>query len=163
MLDEAALSTEIVADLLSRLKDSYADGLHPHMLECLQALSLRLYLLFARSLHEGALPTLWKISIVTPLFKNGNRCDPLNYRLVSLTSVCCKVLEQVIVSQLVNFLELNGLFSVNQLCFRKGRSVEDSLLITYAEVVIVVESDLVVDIFLHFSKAFDVVSLSIIL
>ena len=68
------------------------------------------------------------------LFKNGSRCNPLNYRPVSLTSVCCKSLERVIVSQLTEYLETSGLLSSNQFVFRKGRSVEDQLLLTYAEV-----------------------------
>ena len=66
---------------------------------------------------------------MTPLFKNGSRSDSLNYRPVTLTSVCCKVLERIIVSQLAGYLELNDLLSVNQFGFRKGRSVEDQLLV----------------------------------
>ena len=127
----------VVAGHLSGLNSMSAadpDGLHPHMLKaCSDELSLSLYLLFIRSLSEGDLPTLWKTSIVTPVFKSRNRCNPLNYRPVSLTSVCCKVLERVIVAQLVEYLELNNLLSANQFGFRKSRSVEDQLLAPYAD------------------------------
>ena len=120
MLDDV-LSPVYVTGLFSWSNGSFAvdpNGLHPHMLkEYSEALSLPLYLLFDRSLYKGVLPTPWKTSIVTPLFKNGNRCDPLNYHSVSLTSVCCKVLERVIVSQQVEVLEVNGLLSVNQFGF----------------------------------------------
>ena len=37
-----------------------------------------------------------KKAVVTPLFKKGNRIDPANYRPISLTSVCCKLLEHII-------------------------------------------------------------------
>ena len=168
ILDDVDLSLGVVAGLLSGLNSSSAagpDDLHPHMLKiCSDALSLPLYLLFVRSLRKGELPTLWKSSIVTPLFKSGNRCDPLNYRPVNFTSVCCKVLEKVIVAQLVEYLELNNLLSANQFGFRKGKSVEDQLLVTYADIADSVYTGLVVDvIFLDFSKAYDVVSHSTIL
>jgi hypothetical protein len=50
-----------------------------------------------------------------PLFKQGSRCSPLNYRLVSLTSVCCKVMERIVVSHIVQFLEYVGLLSSGSL------------------------------------------------
>ena len=65
VLDDVFLSPVVVAG---------PDGLHPYMLKaCSEALSLPLYLLFFRSLNERVLPTLWKSSIVAPLFKSGNR------------------------------------------------------------------------------------------
>ena len=165
MLDEIYLSPGSVASVLIDLNTSAAgpDGLHPHLLRaCSAALSLPLYILFERSLQEGVLPILWKNSIVAPLNKNGSRCDPLNYRPVSLTSVCCKVLERVIVSQLMDYLELNGLLSLHQFVFCKG--VEDQLLVIYGEVVELVDKGFAVDmIFLDFAKALDVVNHSIIL
>ena len=68
------------------------DGLHHLLKACSAAVSLPFYILFARSLEEGVLSSLWKTSTVVPLYKNGSGCDPLNYRPVSLTSVFCKVL-----------------------------------------------------------------------
>ena len=79
------------------------------------------------------------------LFKSGSRCDTLKYRPVSLTSVCCRVLEHIIMSQLAGYLELNGLLSVNQLGFHKGRTVEDQLLVTHSEVVNLFDDGFVVD------------------
>ena len=66
-------------------------------------------------------------------------------------------------SQVVDNLESNGLLSINQFCFHKGRSVEDQLLVTDGDVVELVESFVVQIIFLGFSKAFDVVNHFIIL
>ena len=73
--------------------------------------------------------------------------DLLNYCSVNLASVCCKVLEHVIVSLLVDYLESKGLLSVYQFGFHKGKSVEDQLLVTYGEVVVLVDKGLVVDMF----------------
>ena len=60
---------------------------------------------------------------MAPLYKNGLRCDPLTQHSVRFTSVCCKVLERVIVLQVVAYLESNGLLSINQFDFHKGKSV----------------------------------------
>ena len=40
---------------------------------------------------------LMKKALVTPLFKKGNHSDPVNYHPISLTSVCCKLLEYNII------------------------------------------------------------------
>lgn len=44
---------------------------------------------------------------------------------MSLTSVCFKVLKRVVASQLVEFLGLNDLLSVNKFDLRKDRSVKE--------------------------------------
>ena len=46
--------------------------------------------------------------------------------------------------QLAEYLEMNGLLSDKQFEFRKGRHVEDQLLLTYAEVADKADSGLVV-------------------
>ena len=39
-----------------------------------------------------------------PIFKRGKQYDPANYRLVSLTSIVCKLLEHTIVRAVVRTL-----------------------------------------------------------
>jgi hypothetical protein len=64
----------------------------------------------------------------------------------------------VIVDHLYTYLEENELLSYKQFGFRRGRTVEDQLLLTYGEVAAWVDSGFVVDVVLFdFSKAFDVV------
>jgi hypothetical protein len=41
----------------------------------------------------------WKSANITPLFKKGDRSAPVNYRPVSLTSVCSKMMDLIIHSQ----------------------------------------------------------------
>jgi len=52
--------------------------------------------LFQLSFNSGSVPSQWKISCVTPIFKKGNRRDPGNYRPVSLTCCIYKVMEACI-------------------------------------------------------------------
>ena len=87
-------SVEDVERILERLDGSSnmgPDGLHPLLLKsCSDNVAYPLYRIFVASLQSGHLPQMWKSSEVVPIFKKGSRYDPLNYRPISLTSVCCK-------------------------------------------------------------------------
>ena len=107
------------------------DLLHPLVLKnCSEALSYPLYLIFCRSIAEGTVPSAWKRSTVIPLFKKGSLYDLLNYRPVSLTSVCCKTLERIVAKHIHEYLESNAILSDHQFGFRPGRSVMEQLLLT---------------------------------
>ena len=63
------------------------------------------------------MPSAWKNSSIVPIFKKGLNTDPMNYRPVSLTSVCCKMLERIIVEQLNQYLEENLILTDSQFGF----------------------------------------------
>ena len=85
---------------LSKLKPSSApvpDKIWPRVLKRLApTLSIPLAIIFSTCMEEGAVPPDWKLANVTPIFKKGSKGDPAKYRPVSLTSVCCKVMESII-------------------------------------------------------------------
>ena len=55
------------------------------------------------SMDCGCIPQGWKQAIVCPIFKKGSRKSPSNYNPVSLTSVCCKVMESIVNGTLSSF------------------------------------------------------------
>ena len=133
------------------------DGIHPNLLKSCPAIALLLFLIFRKSLSMGKLPKEWKKSTIIPIFKKGSRYTPLNYRPISLTSVCCKTLERFISESLYSFLDSNGIFSNDQYGFRQGRTVDDQLLLVYNDVTAWLDAGYIVDLVLFdFSKAFDV-------
>lgn len=67
-----------------------------------------------QSLQCSQLPHEWKAGRVVPVAKQGNLYSPLNYRPITLTSIPCKLLEHVIYSNLVTFLESNNFFCMHQ-------------------------------------------------
>lgn len=138
-------------------KSSGPDGLHPKILKgCSVSIAPYLVLLFNQSLENGIVPDDWKSANVCPIFKNGRKSDPANYRPISLTSVCCKILEHIIFSAIMCHVDKNFLLSKIQHGFRKGLSCETQLLITYHEIAKLVNAGKQVDlVFLDFSKAFD--------
>ena len=141
------------------------DGLHPHMLkQCADAVATPLHLIFKRSYEEGEVPSLWKTSRVIPIFKKGSRYDPLNYRPISLTSVCCKLMERAIATHIWEYLDKNDIITANQFGFRAGRSTADQLLLVYNDVSRAIDEGQISDVVLFdFSKAFDVVPHDILL
>ena len=78
---------------------------------------------------EYIIPDDWKTAYVTTLLKKGDRAKASNYRPVSLTSVCCKIIEHVIHSHVINHLERNNILDDKQHGFQKRRSCESQLMI----------------------------------
>ena len=154
------------ADVCRALSNLKADGspgpdkIHPQILRsCNVACAFPLHLIMVKSFRDGILPDKWKKAIVVPIFKDGSRYQPQNYRPVSMTSIPCKTMERLLVEHITRFLELNSLLAANQFGFRRGRGTEDQLLIMYDQVVKEVVGGNMVDVvYLDFSKAFDLVS-----
>jgi len=83
-----------------------------------------LSVVFQASLDQGCLPDIWKTAAVVPIYKKGSRTNPSNYRLVSLTCICSKILEHIVHSVISKHLEHYQILSDEQYGFRKGRSCE---------------------------------------
>ena len=136
------------------------DNLAPRLLrELRNTLAPILTELYNRSLLEGKLPDDWKTANVVPIYKKGSKHLPSNYRPVSLTCICSKMLEHIVVSQITSHLDRHSILSNNQHGFRKGRSCETQLL----DFVHDLHNDTIkggqVDaVVMDFAKAFDKVS-----
>jgi hypothetical protein len=72
----------------------------------------------------------WRSAYITPLFKKGDKAKASNYRPVSLTSLCCKVIKHVIHSQVMKHLEVNNTLTDQQHSFRKHHTCESQLITT---------------------------------
>lgn len=121
--------------------------------------SIVLTKIFQQSLNTSSLPLAWKTGKVIPLHKSGSKTSPRNYRPISLTSTCCKLLEHIIFTNLINSLESNSFFTPSQHGFRKTLYCESQLLsFTHKLHQILDRSSLADCIFLDYSKAFDKVS-----
>ena len=84
--------------------------------------------LYNASLSEGVVPTDWKNAFVTPVYKKGPKSKAENYRPISLTCICCKVLEHIITSNIMSHLDKNNLLFHNQHIFRSRVSCETQLI-----------------------------------
>lgn len=167
-MDYITIEFEGIINLIRRLKLSSAcgtDEINAKFLKNTEVYcSIVLSHIFKQSLQCGTLPTDWKVGKVIPVFKSGNQHSPLNYRPISLTSIPCKMLEHIIYSNLMAFLETNAFFSKFQHGFRKHHSCETQLLSFTHDVISALDNKILVDcIFLDFAKAFDKVSHQLLL
>ena len=113
--------------------------------------------IFNTSLSEGTVPKDWKNAYVTPVYKKGPKSKPENYRPISLTCICCKVLEHIITSNIMTHLDKNNLLFLNQHGFRSRVSCETQLIQFTQDMYDTLntqggQADVIV---MDFSKAFD--------
>ena len=136
------------------------DGLHPRVLKQLApAIAPILKQIFQKSIDTGEVPNDWKEANVSPIFKKGQRYNPANYRPVSLTCLCSKVMEHIITKHMVTHLENNNILYDLQHGFRSKRSTETQLLAFTQDVLKNLRNGQQTDIIImDFAKAFDKVS-----
>ena len=122
-----------------------------------EELAPALSLIFQRSLDSGEVPKSWPQSNITPLFKKGDRTIASNYRPVSLTSICSKLLENIIHSNIMKHFQQT--FNTHwQTVNCQKHSCESQLILTGKDLAKSLDIKSQVDmIIMDFSKAFDVV------
>ena len=135
------------------------DGINVMMLkECAKVLCQPLHTIFVKSLQSSYLPHDWKRANITPIYKKGNKTDPLNYRPVSLTSSVCKILEKLIQKKVMEYLENTSFFTRHQHGFRSGMSCLTQLLEYFSDIEDMIDDGNCVDvIYIDCRKAFDTV------
>ena len=89
--------------------------------------TLILALIYNESLARGEVPDELQQANVSPVFKKGEKYDAANYRPVSLTCICCKTLEHILVSNINKHLALDSILADCQHGFRSQRSCETQL------------------------------------
>ena len=154
------VSVNGVIKLLKKLNPHKATGpdsiparLLKELADCLGPV---LAILYQASINTGMVPDIWKSAIVTPIFKKGDRNKPSNYRPISLTVICCKLLEHIIHSSVMRHFLAHDVLSDVQHGFRKARSCESQLIITVDDIAQNLDNGQQTDlILLDFSKAFD--------
>ena len=102
--------------------------------ECSKELAPILSQLFQMNLNNGILPENWRNVNIGPIFKKGDRNTAANYRPVSLTCVCCKLLEHIFCLHIMNHLKHYKTLTNLQHGFCCGHSCESQLIITLDDI-----------------------------
>jgi len=122
-MQEFTININAILEKLSNLKVDKSPGmdlLHPRVLyETRQEIAEALLVIFNKSLATGSVPSDWKKAEVIALHKKGSRSDRGNYRPVSLTSICCKLLESLVRDHIMRFILSNELLSKNSMALLK--------------------------------------------
>ena len=123
-----------------------------------------LMIIFNKSLEEGMFPDLMKQADTIPLYKSNSPYDSNNYRPISLLLTLSKVLEKLVYSRTISFLDKHNLFYNSQYCFRKNHSCSDAIMELTSEILKNKEKGMyTASIFIDLSKAFDTLDPNILL
>ena len=155
-----------VKDILSNIdcnKAQGTDNIYGIVLKkCAEALAKPLSIMFKLVYNTGIIPTEWKLANLVPVFKKDDKENVENYRPISLTCICGKVMERIMYDELycrtINLIDNrpHG-FLRNKSCATNMNTLVESISTTLME-------NLPTDIiYFDFAKAFDTVDHDLIL
>ena len=121
-----------VSHLLHGLSSNKATGIDKISCKIIKlatpVISDSLTLIFNQAITLSSFPDEWKIARVIPLYKNGQRNIPGNYRPISVLPAISKIMERILYDQLYSYLTTFELLSDSQFGFRKSHSTASALL-----------------------------------
>ena len=134
-----------------------SDELSPQLLKLVaEELAPVLTIIFQQSYDLSFTPKDWNSAIVTPIYKKGLRSDPSNNGPISLTCICCKIMEHIMPSHIAKHIAKNNIIINEQRGFRNKLSTITQLINTTTDLANNLNNKGQTDIiFLDFSEAFD--------
>ena len=159
-LESISCSSEDVRKLLTSMPSktpSGPDGISSQMLKIsASSVAPQLSALFNLSPSSGSVPTDWKLSKITPVYKAGDPSLVSNYHPISLLSLPSKILERIVHNKLLDYLLSNSLLSRSQFGFRPSSSTQEALISAITDWHKLLDSkENVAAVFFDLSKAFD--------
>ena len=163
---EPVTESEVIK-LVSSLKSSSPgyDNLSSSILKlCLPFIKTPFTYLCNLSLQEGIFSQELKTANVIPLFKSGDEFMFNNYRPVSMLCSLSKIFEKIMYTCLLSYLNEHKILFSYQFGFRKSHSTYMALMVLMDKLNKALDDgNMVIGVFLDFSKAFDTVDHDILL
>ena len=113
-----------------------------------------------QSLSSGIFPSTFKTALIRPLLKKSSLDQEIlkNYRPVSNLPFLSKLLERIVLSRILPFLQTNNILDHHQSAYRSNHSIETALLKVENDILSAMDQGrLVALILLDLSAAFDTV------
>ena len=116
------------------------------------------------SLRTAQVPTEWKRAKISLIPKDGNLLDINNFRPIAILPVVTKIMEHLIQSQTMSYLETNNILDVHQGGFRKNNSTTATTLSSLDDIYTNINNkQIIYSVFIDFRKAFDSITHEILL
>jgi hypothetical protein len=117
-----------------------------------------------KMLSQGVYPERLKFALIKPIYKNGDKSSPSNYRPISLLPAFSKIFEKLIYERLFDHLGKNTILSEHQYGFRKDMSTENASYMLLNDILTAMNSKQIVGgIFCDLQKAFDCINHEVLL
>ncbi|UYV84831.1 hypothetical protein LAZ67_X003647 [Cordylochernes scorpioides] len=167
LLDSEITNADIYKEIagLRSNKACRPDGIPNEALKTLpDSYILLLKQLYNSVMMTGKYPAIWTNSTIHPIFKNGYKNSPSNYRGIALISNVSKLFTSILRSRLEEWVEGRRVIPENQAGFRKGRSCIDHIftLTTLIQLSLRKKRGKLYVFFVDLRKAFDTVPHSIL-
>ncbi|UYV80588.1 hypothetical protein LAZ67_19000837 [Cordylochernes scorpioides] len=167
ILDSEITNADIYKEIagLRSNKACGPDGIPNEVLKTLpDSYILLLKQLYNSVMTTGKYPAIWTNSTIHPIFKNGYKNSPSNYRGIALISNVSKLFTSILRSRLEEWVEGRRVIPENQAGFRKERSCIDHIftLTTLIQLSLRKKRGKLYVFFVDLRKAFDTVPHSIL-
>ena len=114
-MDPIIVTIPGVEKLLKNIKPYKATGPDSIPARLLNELSVQLApaltYIYQKSITAGEVPDDWKMAHVVPIFKKGDKSKSSNYRPVSRTSICSKLMEHILHSNIMSHFEKHAILT----------------------------------------------------
>ena len=118
-----------------------------------------LCILYNKCLQDGSYPVSWKTSVLSPIFKKGDKEEANNYRPVSLQCCYAKLFAKIWDTRLREWLTIFAPLREEQFGFRPGVSTTEAIAALHLAITSKLAANRSVFIaFIDFSSAFDMVN-----
>ena len=115
---------------LKNNKSSGFDTLINEMLKCSQLYLIKCFnKIFNTILSNGKFLKLWAKGFIFPLFKNGSKDDPLNYRGITIGCSVGKLFTKILNYRLETFFIKRNIIKMEQIGFCKNKRTSDHLFV----------------------------------
>ena len=119
-----------IKDIIDSLKNNASPGIDNITTEILKAISNKITKPLCHIINliftKAICPSHFKIAIIKPIYKKGDRNKVENYRPISLISNVAKIFEKALKNRIERFLTKYSLLSSLQFGFRNNKSTNDA-------------------------------------